>query len=169
MQFWRHKKLPISTKTMSWRGKGKMPFKKKIQNTAKQHVFKAAAAIWRTCQLHVTTPTKDSTDTILGTLHPDRRLGRYSGHLVFRGRQRERWGMGQGRERGKGKGERGSKEGLRYDMEFCKCQEVIWESGVGHLGVEVFMNLSSWNVVELLDLYSGRSRKDKLGAGLFHR
>lgn len=51
--------------------------------------------------------------------------------------------MGQGKERGKGKGERGSKEGVRYDMEFCKCQEVIWESGAGHLGVEVFMNLSS--------------------------
>lgn len=38
-----------------------------------------------------------------------------------------------------------------------------------HLGVEVFVNLYSGNFLELLDLCNGRTRKDKLVAGLFHR
>lgn len=99
MQFWRHKKITNFHQNHVLGGKEEC-YLKKIQNTAKQHVFKVAAAIWRMCHLCVSTPTKDSTDIILSTLHPDRPLGRYSGHLVLRRRQKGRWGMGQGRGRG---------------------------------------------------------------------
>lgn len=152
---------------MSWRGKRRMPFKKKIQNTAEQHVFIVAAVIWRMCHLNVPTPTKDRTDTILSTLQPDRPLGGCSGHLFLRGRQRGRWGTGQGR--GRAEEERGKRVQGRGEVRHGILQMQRSYSGKWSRASWVFMNLSSWNVVELLDLYSGRSRKDKLVAVLFHR
>lgn len=109
----------------------------------------------------------DCTDTILGTLQPDCPLGGCSGHLFLRGRQRGRWGMGQGR--GRAEEERGKRVQGRGEVWHGILQMQRSYSGKWSRASWVFMNLSSWNVVELLDLYSGRSRKDKLVAVLFHR